>query len=183
MFQDHFLPLATFENITDPMYIYFKIVSTYICINICIITLNINLNEWDKNKQYFSLFNESYVQNSFWESHWYRLYIPTQWCRVHPSVSWFLLVDSSKLFGSFSSSVQSLSSVWLFVTPWTAALQGSLSFVNSQSLLKLMSIEVVMMPSNHFILCCPLLFLPSIFSSIRVFSNELALHIRWPIQS
>jgi len=64
------------------------------------------------------------------------------------------------------------------VTPWTAACQASLSFIISQSLLKLMSIESVM-PSNHLILCCPLLLLPSIFPSIRVFSNELALLIRW----
>ena len=74
--------------------------------------------------------------------------------------------------------VQSLSHVWLFVTPWTAACQASLSITISQSLLKLMSIESVM-PSNHFILCHPFLLLPSIFPSIRVFSNELALHIRW----
>ena len=66
------------------------------------------------------------------------------------------------------SSVQSLSRVWLFVTPWTAALQASLSITNSWSLLKLRSIELVM-PSNHLILCCPLLLLPSIFPSIRVF--------------
>ena len=65
------------------------------------------------------------------------------------------------------------------VTPWAAACQAFLSITNSQSLLKLMSIELVM-PSNHFILCCPLLLLPSIFPSIRVFSNESALHIRWP---
>ena len=70
--------------------------------------------------------------------------------------------------------IQSLSCVQLFVTPWT-----SLSFTISQSLLKLMSIESVM-PSNHLILCLPLLFLPSIFPSIRVFSSELALQIRWP---
>ena len=76
-------------------------------------------------------------------------------------------------------SVQSLSRVRLFVTPWTVACQASLSITNSQSLLKLMSTESVM-PSNHLILCCPLLFLPSIFPSIRVFSNELALRIRWP---
>ena len=63
--------------------------------------------------------------------------------------------------------------------PWTAARQASLSFIISQSLLKLMSLESVM-SSNHLILCCPLLLLPSIFSSIRVFSNESALHIRWP---
>ena len=76
-------------------------------------------------------------------------------------------------------SVQSLSHVWLFVTPWTAAHQASLSITNSWSLHKLMSIEVVM-PSNHLILCHPLLRLPSIFPSIRVFSNESALRTRWP---
>ena len=76
------------------------------------------------------------------------------------------------------NSVQSLSCVRLFVTPWTAACQASLSITNSQSLLKLMSIESVM-PSNHLLLCC-LLLLPSIFPSIRVFSNKLALRIRWP---
>ena len=77
------------------------------------------------------------------------------------------------------SSVQSLSRVRLFVTPWTAARQASLSIANSRSLLKLMSIKSVM-PSNHLILCCPLLLLPSIFPSFRVFSNESVLHIRWP---
>ena len=77
------------------------------------------------------------------------------------------------------SSVQSLIRVWLFVTPWTAARQDSLSFTNCWSLLKLMSIESVM-PSNDLILCCPLLLLPSIFPSIRVFSNESIIHIRWP---
>ena len=77
------------------------------------------------------------------------------------------------------SSVQLLSRVWLFVTPWTAAHQASLSITNSQSLLKLMSIESVM-PSNHFTLCHPLLHPPSIFPSIRVFSKESALRIRWP---
>ena len=77
------------------------------------------------------------------------------------------------------SSVQSLSHVWVFVTPWTAARQASLFFTISQSLLKLMSIELVM-PSSHLILCHPLLLPPSIFPSIRVFSNESVLHIRWP---
>ena len=75
--------------------------------------------------------------------------------------------------------VQLLSRVQLFATPWTAAHQASLSITNSWSLLKLMFIKLVM-PSNHFILCHPFLFLPSIFRSIRVFSNELALRIRWP---
>ena len=77
------------------------------------------------------------------------------------------------------SSVQSLSRVWLFAAPWTAVRQGSLSITNSWSLLKLMYIESVML-SNHHILCRPLLFLPSIFPSIRVFFNESVLYIRWP---
>ena len=86
-------------------------------------------------------------------------------------------------FLSFSSvqfiSLLSLSCVRLFATPWTAAHQASLSNTNSQSPLKLMCIDSVM-PSNHLILCCPLLFLPSIFPSIRDFSNESVLRIRWP---
>ena len=75
--------------------------------------------------------------------------------------------------------VQSLSCVWLFAIPWTAARQASLTITICQSLLKFMSIESVM-PSNHLIFYCPLLLLPSIFPSIRVFSNESALYIRWP---
>ena len=77
------------------------------------------------------------------------------------------------------SSVQLLSCVQLFVTPWTAACLASLSITNSQSPPKSMSIESVM-PANHLILCCPLLLLPSIFPSIGAFSNESVLHIRWP---
>ena len=79
----------------------------------------------------------------------------------------------------YISSVQSLSRVWLFATPWTTVCQASLSITNSRNLPKLMSSEPVM-PSNHLILCCPLLLLPSIFSNIRVFSSESALRIRWP---
>ena len=93
-----------------------------------------------------------------------------------------LLWKLSKLlkyyFKSFSS-VQSLSRVPLFTTPWTAAHQASLSITDSWNLLELMSIESVM-PSNHLILCCPLLLLPLIFPSIRVFSSGSALCIRWP---
>ena len=77
------------------------------------------------------------------------------------------------------SSVQSLNCVWLFVTPWTTVRQASLSITYSQNLLKLMSLESAM-PSNHLILCRPLFLLPSIFPSIRVFSNESAFRIRWP---
>ena len=76
-------------------------------------------------------------------------------------------------------SVQSLSRVQLFATPWSAACRASLDITNSRSLPKLISIELVM-PSNHLILCRPLLLLPSIFSSIRVFSNESGLRMRWP---
>ena len=76
-------------------------------------------------------------------------------------------------------SVQSLSHVWLFATPWTTAQQASLSITNSWSLPKLMSIELVM-PSNHLILCLPLLLLPPIPPSIRVFFNQSTLHMRWP---
>ena len=95
-------------------------------------------------------------------------------------VSFFLRrFQVQKQFSLVFSSVQSLSRVRLFATPWTAACQASLSITNSQSLLKLISIESVM-PSNHLIFCCPLLLSPSIFPRIRVFSNESALSIRWP---
>ena len=98
--------------------------------------------------------------------------------------SWiFYMVDEvSHLIGKRSvqfSSVQLLSCVWLFATPWTAARQASLSITNTWSLPKLMSIESVM-PSKHLILCCPLLLLRPIPPSIRVFSNESALLMRWP---
>ena len=86
-----------------------------------------------------------------------------------------LLLDNHTQF----SSVQLLSRVWLFATTWTAAHQASLSIANSWSLLKLISIESVM-PSNHLIFCHPLLLLPSVFPSIRVFSSESVLHMRWP---
>ena len=89
----------------------------------------------------------------------------------------FYLLNQVKILSV--SSVQSLSHVQLFATPWTAARQASLSITNSQSLLNLMYIESVML-SNHLILCRPLLLLPSIFPSIRVFSSESPLHIRWP---
>ena len=75
--------------------------------------------------------------------------------------------------------VQLLSHVWLFATPWSEACQASLSFTISQSLFKLMSLKL-MRPSNHLVLCCPLLLPPSIFPQIRVFSNESVLRIRWP---
>ena len=88
-------------------------------------------------------------------------------------------MDQRFFFLLFSQSVQSLSRGWLFVTPWIAAHQASLSITNSRSSLRLTSIESVM-PSSHLILCCPLLLLPPIPPSIRVFSNESALHRRWP---
>ena len=102
----------------------------------------------------------AFVQNASWIMH-----------KLH-------LFASSKLSTKNTSSIQLLSHVLLFATPWTVAHQASLSIINSQSLLKLMPIESVM-PSNHLILCHPLLPPASIFPSIRVFSNESALHIRW----
>ena len=114
-------------------------------------------------------------------------------CTLFAKITYILTVPltSSEVFQSFTtyvkgclpgyqfSLVQSLSRVRLFVTPCTSAHQASLSITNSRSLLKLISIELVM-PSNHIILCHPLLLLPSIFPSIRVFSDESALRIRWP---
>ena len=97
-----------------------------------------------------------------------------KYCKPIPAAS----VNKMITAGYFSS-VQLLSHVRLFATPWTAACQASLSITNSQSPPKLMSI-VLVMPSSHLIHCCPLLLLPSIFPSIRVFSNESALCIRWP---
>ena len=92
---------------------------------------------------------------------------------------WLALKEGLKYIWGISQSVQLLSRVWLIATPWTAACQASLSTTNSQSPPKPMSIESVM-PPNHLILCRPLLLLPSIFPSIRVFTNESALRIRWP---
>ena len=91
----------------------------------------------------------------------------------------FLKNETKNKYLNFVVVVQSLSHAWLFATPWAEACQASLSFTISQSSLKLMSIESIM-PSNHLILCRPLLLPPSIFPSIRVFSKELAFHIRWP---
>ena len=96
------------------------------------------------------------------------------------TLSWRLFqVHLKSVYHEALGSVQSLRHVRLFVTPWTAAHQASLSITNSQSLLKLMSNELVM-PSHNLILCHSLLFPPSIFPSIRVFSSESVLHIRWP---
>ena len=116
-------------------------------------------------------------------------------CRA-PHHGWVMLESSDKMGSTgegngkslqhsclenpMNCSVQLLNCVWLFVTPETAARQASLSITNSRSLLKLMSTESVM-PSNHFILCCPLLLLPSIFPSIRVFYKESVLRMRWPM--
>ena len=99
--------------------------------------------------------------------------------RFYEDIQDLLELTHKKDVLSITSSVQSLSHLQLFVTPWIAAHQASLSITNSRSLSKLMSIELVM-PSSHLILCCPLLLLPPIPPSIRVFSNESALCMRWP---
>ena len=101
-----------------------------------------------------------------------------EFCLLY-SLAWGLGVSLRTFWADNTVSVQSLSHVQLFVTPWIVALQASVSITNSWSLLKLMSIELVM-PSNHLILCRPLLLSPSIFPSIRVFSNESVLRSRWP---
>ena len=106
-----------------------------------------------------------FSRESFW---------PRDWTQVSCTASTVFTVWATRI-----SSVQSLSPVWLFATPWTVVYQASLSITSSQSLFKLMSIKLVM-PSSHLILCRPLLLLPSIFPSIRVFSNESVLHITWP---
>ena len=109
---------------------------------------------------------------AFWQLN--RKYRTMNACDLFKSLSLFICVSVQFSSVQFSCSVVSDSA-----TPWTAARQASLSITNSRSLPKLMSIESVM-PSNHLILCRPLLLLPSVFPRIRVFSNESALHIRWP---
>ena len=108
-------------------------------------------------------------------SEFYQMRIPYQF----RSQGGFSPTNNRNYTGTCFSSVQSLSRIWLFATPWTAAHQASLSITSSQSLLRLMSIESVM-SSKHLILCRPLLLLPSIFPSIRVFSSQSVLPIRWP---
>ena len=107
-----------------------------------------------------------------------RFFTTTATCEAHINTDSLIKIKHHGQIFSFSSA-QSLSRVRLFVTPWTAACQASLSITNSQSLLKLMSIKSVM-PSNYLILCCLLLLMTSIFPSIKVFSNKSALCIRWP---
>ena len=127
--------------------------------------------------------------------HWFFCYLHTFTCFQNVGILWYAVVSDwrlslSRMCLSFLRDlhgliahvflvVQSLRCVWLFTTSWTAAHQASLTFTISWSLIKLLSTESVM-PSNHLILCCPLLLLPSIFPSIGVFPNESALHIRWP---
>ena len=95
------------------------------------------------------------------------------------SFCYYRLNVQNSFFKQRNLSVQSISHVWLFATPWTAVHQACLSITNSRSLIKLMSIESVM-PSNHLILCLPLRLSSSVFPSIRIFSNESVLHSRWP---
>ena len=114
------------------------------------------------------------------QEYWSGLPCPPPGDHPDPGIEPASLTPPALAGGFFTTqSVQSLSHAWLFATPWTAARQTSLSITNSRSLLKLMSIKLVI-PSNHPILCHPLLLLPSIFPSIRVFSNESVLLIRWP---
>ena len=119
----------------------------------------------------------SVVSNYLWPSELWPARLLCQGGRFSRQEYWSILTNTG--CHTLLSSVQSLSCIWLFATPWTAAHQASLSITSFQSLLNLMSIESVM-PSTHLILCRVLLPLPSLFPSIRVFSNESVLHIRWP---
>ena len=118
--------------------------------------------------------------DEFWSSSWLSEVYAKMWTSSILKTSSWVLLFLHNLFHQFSS-VQSLSHVQLFVTPWSAAFQASLSITNSRSLLKLMSVESVI-PSKHLILCRPLLLPPSIFPSIRVFSNESTIHIMFQSQ-
>ena len=120
---------------------------------------------------------EFWVSNFSWQKNSYNIYSVAL---VIICIFWRLFILSCSMSSpGHCCCFQSLSHIWLFVTPWTAARQAFLSFTISKSLLKFMSVESVM-PSNHFIICCPLLILPSIYHSIRVFSNKSVLCIRWP---
>jgi len=123
---------------------------------------------------FFSFSSNTCIFCLSWVPHIFKE-VPSLWLLRILSPTWMLDIIQCIQF----SSPQLLTHVWLFATPWTAVRQASLSISNSLSSPKLMSIELVM-TSNHLILCHPLLLLPSIFPSIRVFSNESALHIRWP---
>ena len=125
-------------------------------------------------KQSFYRFNHLYI--SWHKCFCYNLLISRHGLINHKK---FMLISLACFHEVQYSSVQSLSHVWLFATSWTTAHQASLSITNSWSPPKPMSIELVM-PSSHLILCFPLLLLPSIFPSARAFSNDSALHIRWP---
>ena len=140
-------------------------------------------NKQKENKKSLQFSKLSILRVKFpWKnSHFLEFFHPGSsviWGISLPATPYSHLV-SSRSVDFKASSVQSLSCVWCFVTPWAAAHQASLSITNSQSLLKLMSIELLM-PSNHPISCRPLLLLPSIFPSIKVFSSESVLCIRWP---
>ena len=117
------------------------------------------------SEQFFILEVNLRITHISWYEQWHRIYL--------------ILTSIAEIPGSPSVQSQIFSHVWIFATPWTAACQASLSITNSQSLLKLISIEL-MMPSNHLILCRPLLIRPSIFPSIRIFYNESILCMRWP---
>ena len=132
--------------------------------------------ELDMEQQTGSKLGKEYVKAVYCHSAYLTYKQITSWEMLH----WMKHKLESRLLGDISiSSGRSLSHVWLFVTPWTTAHQPSLSITNCRSLPKPMSIEL-MMPSNHLIFCQPLLLLPSIFSNIRVVSNESGFRIRWP---
>ena len=125
------------------------------------------------------IIGERFYVNGFKESLWLDVNKPSEKTGLKLNIQKTEIMTSGSISSVQFSSVQSLSCVWLFATPWMTARQASLSITNSRSSLRLTSIESVM-PSSHLILCHPLFLLPSIPPSIRVFSNELTLHMRWP---
>ena len=150
--------------------------SSFLCILYLFPVLYVGQNHhflFTYNLEHVSQFSKYLCGLSLWPCY------PSQMYGLWQNCVWFcsLLFSLSTIL--ILVVVQLFSHVWLFVTSWTAAYRASLSFITSWSLLKLMCIELVM-PPNHLDFCCPLLLLPSIFPSIRVFSNESVLHIRWP---
>ena len=143
------------------------------------------MNEWTEMNWTWTELNMNWFYWHEYQFYWHE-YESLNWTE-HELIllTWILILftwiwmNSAELNWTWISSVQSLICVWLFATPWTAALHVSLAITNSWSLPKFMSIESVI-PSKHLILCCPLLFLPSTFPNISVFSKKSAFHIRWP---
>ena len=158
-------------------FFFFKLVNFCVRCEVCV-NVNFVANTFLSPLHYLSTFVETQLTTQVWIYFWTSYFVSFIWLPPFSPIPNYFDYYSFMVSPQFSS-VQSLSCVWLFATPWTAPHQVSPSITNSQSLLKLMSIESEM-SSNCLILYCLLVLLPSILPSIRVFSNESVLHIRWP---